>query len=61
MGNSKIPCANSSGFKGVSRWGARWRAKIANQHLGYFDDPSEGHAVYMDAARARYGDFARAK
>ncbi len=57
---------NTSGYKGVS-WIARDRKyqakiKIGDRHvnLGYFDDPSEAHAAYVDAATRHFGEFARA-
>jgi hypothetical protein len=34
---------------------SRWVA------LGYFDDPEAGHAAYVKAAKAHFGQFARAR
>jgi hypothetical protein len=54
---------NTSGFKGVSRNGAKWRATIRNGaapiYLGTFDTPEMAHAAYAQAARALHGEFAR--
>jgi len=54
---------NTSGFKGVSRVGRKYRACIhANRrriHLGCFDTPEEAHAAYCNAAREVHGEFAR--
>jgi HNH endonuclease len=55
----------SGGHKGASlnRNGDRWRARIMVDgreiHLGTFDSPEEAHAVYIDAARKAFGEFAR--
>lgn len=51
--------AKSSRYKGVSWQAGRWRAMIAHQHIGRFDDEDEAARAYDDAARARWGDYAR--
>lgn len=57
---------NRSGFKGVS-WNAacgRWQAHIKvnrkSKYLGLFDTPEEAHLAYCAAAKAAFGEFARA-
>lgn len=62
--NQRRNSANTSGFKGVAwcnRTG-RWQSKIklmqTQYHLGRYDTPEEAHAVYCEAARRLYGDFA---
>lgn len=50
---------NTSGFRGVCRRDGRWRVKIQNDILGYFDSAEEAARVYDVAASARYGEFAR--
>lgn len=45
---------NTSGFKGVSKVGSRWRAEISvggrSRHLGRFDTPEEAAAAFDKAA-----------
>lgn len=54
---------SSSGFKGVSRHGRRWRAQIyVNGHrhsLGVFSEPEDAASAYDAAARDLHGEFAR--
>jgi hypothetical protein len=65
MGNTRVYCNNTSGFKGVSwekgrrKWDARVLVKGKNIHLGYFDAPHLAYAAYCLAARKYFGDFAR--
>lgn len=53
-----------SGFKGVFNVNGRYRASMSfggrTFHLGTFTTPEEAHEVYMSAARAKHGEFARA-
>lgn len=55
---------NTSGFKGVSAAGLRYRAYIVvgrkQIHLGMGRTPEEAHALYVAAAQKYYGEFARA-
>lgn len=66
MRNSRIQKNNTSGFKGVSRYGdtGRWRACIwadgVKTSLGCFDTPEEAHAAYCEAAKRLHGKFWRA-
>lgn len=56
---------NTSGFKGVcwDKESRKWKAQIGSQgrlkSLGRFDDPSDAHAAYCDAAEKLHGDFGR--
>ena len=54
--------ANTSGFKGVTKYGNRWRAQITFQqkvmHLGIFDTPEEAHEAYLKKAKELFGRFA---
>lgn len=65
-GNHRRNKNNTSGFKGVSllKRTGRFQAYIMKdrkrQHLGYFDTAEEAHAVYMEAAKRCFGEFARA-
>lgn len=59
--------SNTSGYKGVS-WHkdkGRWRAYIVveKRHvsLGYHPTAAAAHAAYLEAARANFGQFARAE
>jgi hypothetical protein len=60
--NSKA--RGSSGFKGVTACKKRWRAQITvNQeviYLGLYKTKEEAHAVYAEAARQHFGEYARA-
>jgi hypothetical protein len=51
-----------SGFKGVSRFGKKWRAYIrvhgTQLHLGYFDGPVDAALAYDVAALEYFGEFA---
>ena len=57
--------SNKSGFKGVcwnravGKWQAQIRVNRKVKHLGYFNDPAEGGAVYAKAAAELHGEFAR--
>jgi hypothetical protein len=65
-GNVRRHRDNKSGFKGVIRSsdGKRWAAQICKdglrRHLGTFDTPEDAHAAYCEAAKAAFGEFARA-
>jgi hypothetical protein len=53
--------ANSSGYKGVC-WHKRdqqWCARVGDTWLGGYADPVQAAMAYDDAARARYGEYAR--
>lgn len=54
---------NTSGYKGVSLEGTRFKAKICKNykqiHIGTFDTKEEAHAAYCTAARELHGEFAR--
>jgi hypothetical protein len=54
---------NTSGKKGVSRSGLKWRAAISylgrTIHLGYFNTPELAHEAYRQAALKYHGEFAR--
>lgn len=64
--NRKRDVTNTSGFKGVSfnRDMRKWQAYVIvndrKRHLGYFGDPTVAHAAYVEAAKAAFGEFARA-
>ena len=53
--NAQVP------YKGIDFYRplGKWRARLATQHLGYFDTLEEAAACYAVAARERYGVFAR--
>lgn len=53
----------SSGFKGVSKHGRRWRAQIfvngRRYSLGVFTEPTDAARAYDAAAQSLHGEFAR--
>jgi hypothetical protein len=59
--NTGLSKKNVSGFKGVSRYGSRWRACIningVKRHRGCFDTPEEAAVAYETAARELHGEF----
>lgn len=61
--NTGAPRTNKTGFKGVSRLKARFRANIKIDGrqcwLGSFVTAEEAHAAYCAAAKQRSGEFAR--
>jgi hypothetical protein len=61
MRNRKPHKNNTSGFPGVRRAGAKWRAEIyvdgAVVHLGLFDDANRAADVYRAASRRLHGEF----
>ena len=66
-GNMKMHPKNKSGFKGVSwhkasnSWVAQIKVENTMKHLGCFDNPEAAHVAYMEAAMARFGEFARSR
>jgi hypothetical protein len=61
FGNTKKRVNNTSGYKGVyfDRRTGKWRAEIANVKLGRFLTKEAAAAAYEDAAKIRFGSFAR--
>lgn len=63
--NRKMKKNNLCGYKGVSwdRTREKWVAKIRHdshtRFLGYFEDPRDAAIAYDNAARERFGEFAR--
>lgn len=61
--NAKKSKANTSGYKGVSRFRDRWQASIRVNgkkfYLGHFKTPEEAHEAYCIAAKKYFGEFAR--
>ena len=64
MGNIGIPSHNTSGLKGASyvaqrgKWLAQIQYQNVNYFLGYYDTKEEAHAVYFEAAKRLFGEFA---
>lgn len=61
--NRKRGASNTSGAKGVSRHGARWRAAIGVAgkmlHIGVFPTVEQAAEAYAIAATMFHGDYAR--
>lgn len=60
--NTKIRCTNTSGYKGVTKFDTRWRAKIdfnkQQIHIGIFDTKEKAAEAYNQKALELFGDFA---
>lgn len=60
------PRRNSSGLKGVTwqksnkKWQASIKVRGKSIYLGSYDTPEEAHQKYIEAARAHFGEHARA-
>lgn len=65
--NSKKRCDGLVPLKGVcfyahsGRYGAKIRLNGKQHYLGCRDTPEEAHALYADAAKRLFGEFARMK
>jgi hypothetical protein len=63
--NTKIPSANTSGFKGVGfhKKARKWRARVKlngkENHIGLFVDKIEAAKAYDELATKLFGKFAR--
>jgi hypothetical protein len=64
--NNRKPKNNTSGFKGVTwdrankKWAAQLQVKGRHQNLGRFARIEDASAAYAQAAKAAFGEFARA-
>lgn len=60
--NSGTPINNTSGFKGVSRSGEKWRSYISvnnkSIHIGCFENIIKAAKAYNEAAIKHHGEFA---
>ena len=63
QGNRRIGSNNTSGYKGVSRSGLKWRARIRldghQTHMGCYATPQEAARAYDTASIKHFGEFAR--
>lgn len=63
--NQKLSCRNTSGFKGVVKYGGgpKWLAKIKKDgqwwNLGTFENPRDAASAYDAKAIELYGEFAK--
>jgi hypothetical protein len=60
--NTKMRCTNTSGFKGVTAHGKKWRTYIGWQkqkiYLGTYLTKEEAAAAYAEASNRLHGEFA---
>lgn len=45
---------NTSGYKGVSKYKGKWRARLAEETLGVFETPLEGAIAYNNAVIKKF-------
>jgi len=61
--NGKLYRHSTSGFKGVSKCGKKWKAQIVhgykNIYLGCHDTKEQAHEAYVKKANELQGEFAR--
>lgn len=61
--NQRTKVTNTSGKKGVSKCGEKWRAQIQHEgkkvHLGLFDTVDKAYTAFCEAAHRLHGEFAR--
>lgn len=59
--NQDVDRASRTGYKGVQYKSdlGRYRARIGDQHLGYFDNAVDAARAYNQAATELYGEFAK--
>jgi hypothetical protein len=61
--NSNLNSNNTSGFKGVTWVGGRWKAQIKvngiNKHLGYYAEKEKAAEAYSIAANRAWGEFSQ--
>ena len=60
MNKAKESGKTTSKFKGVIYCSTRgnWRARIRQEHIGYFDSEIEAAQAYNAVAKQKFGDFA---
>jgi hypothetical protein len=64
MGNTRPPCTNTTGFKGVTHhsgkyWTARIQFQHRNRHIGMFPTAIDAARAYDAKALELFGEFAR--
>lgn len=63
--NRSININNNTGFKGVSHYGNRFKASLKIDYqeiiIGVFDTAKEAGEAYVQAAKERYGDYAKSE
>ena len=63
--NRVVSSRSTSGLKGASvhhrtgKWQASCGSRGEKTYLGLYSSPEEAHAAYMDAAKKKFGEFAR--
>lgn len=57
--NRKINYRSTTGFKGVTKPRKKFIAMLAGKYLGSFETAEEASAVYFQAAKRKYGEYAR--
>ncbi len=59
--NGSLRTNNTSGYKGVVKFGHKWKAQITHNqeviYLGLHDTPEKAHAAYVKKSKELRGDF----
>ena len=56
--SANVKPMSACGYRGVSKFGNRWSAKLCGKRIGAFDYPEEAAKAYDKAAKERWGEFA---
>lgn len=56
--SARLQINNPSGYKGVTWHNEKWRARLVQKHLGYFDNKEDAARAYDVAAFQHFGESA---